>query len=253
MTTLAAQCYTVRDFMKTPADYIKTLTKIREIGYEAVQLSPMPPQVPIEDLSGTLKKLGLTVCATHASFERMRDDPQAVIAEHKAIGCQHTAIGGMPTAYRNREGYSRFAKEASPIARKFVEAGMTWSYHNHSFELQKFDGRTGLATLIAETDPKCVAFEVDTYWITHGGGDPAQWIRALKGRIPLVHFKDMVMGESGQLMAEVGEGNLNWPEILEACRDAGVKWYIVEQDTCQRDPFESLAISLKNLKAMGLK
>jgi hypothetical protein len=31
-----------------------------------------------------------------------------------------------------------------------------------------------------------------------------------------------------------------------------VVWYLVEQDVCRRDPFESLAISLRNLKAMGL-
>jgi sugar phosphate isomerase/epimerase len=56
-----------------------------------------------------------------------------------------------------------------------------------------------------------------------------------------------------QLMAEVGEGNLNWHGILKACKDADVKWYIVEQDTCQRDPFDSLAISLHNLQSMGLR
>jgi sugar phosphate isomerase/epimerase len=55
-----------------------------------------------------------------------------------------------------------------------------------------------------------------------------------------------------QLYAEIGEGNLDWPSILAAARDAGVKWYIIEQDICQRDPFESLAISLSNLNAMGL-
>jgi sugar phosphate isomerase/epimerase len=53
-------------------------------------------------------------------------------------------------------------------------------------------------------------------------------------------------------MAEVGVGNLNWPEILKACREAGVKWYLVEQDECYRDPFDSLETSLKNLREMGL-
>jgi sugar phosphate isomerase/epimerase len=53
-------------------------------------------------------------------------------------------------------------------------------------------------------------------------------------------------------MMEVGEGNLDWPAILDAAREAGTEWYLVEQDTCQRDPFESLAISFRNLKAMGL-
>jgi sugar phosphate isomerase/epimerase len=133
------------------------------------------------------------------------------------------------------------------------ERGLTFGYHNHSFELEKFDGRTGLEILYSESDPAAFTAEIDTYWIQHGGGDPAWWIRGVAGRSPLVHLKDMTMRGSQQLMAEVGEGNLNWPAILEACRAAGVLWYIVEQDTCQRDPFESLGISLRNLQAMGLR
>jgi sugar phosphate isomerase/epimerase len=61
------------------------------------------------------------------------------------------------------------------------------------------------------------------------------------------------MRGSEQLFAEVGEGNLEWPQILEACRDANIEWYLVEQDICQRDPFESLGISLRNLKRLGLE
>jgi sugar phosphate isomerase/epimerase len=94
--------------------------------------------------------------------------------------------------------------------------------------------------------------EIDTYWITHGGGDPAAWINNCKGRIPCVHLKDMgIKLDRTQFMAEVGEGNLNWPAILTACKDAGAEHLLVEQDICYRDPFESLAISLKNLKEMG--
>ena len=119
--------------------------------------------------------------------------------------------------------------------------------------MERFDGRTGLEILYDESDPDLLKSELDTYWIQHGGGDPAAWIRNLKGRIPTIHVKDMEMQGSTQLFAEVGEGNLNWSAILEASRDSGVEWYIVEQDTCQRDPFESLGISLKNLKAMGVE
>ena len=49
------------------------------------------------------------------------------------------------------------------------------------------------------------------------------------------------------------EGNLNWPAILKACQDLGIKYYIVEQDICQRDPFESLKISYENLKNAGVE
>jgi sugar phosphate isomerase/epimerase len=252
-TVLAAQLYTLRDFTKTPADIATTFKKVRDIGYRAVQCSALGPIDP-KELRKILDDTGLFCCATHIGFERMRDDMAGVIAEHKAINCPFTAIGSMPGNYRNGAGYHTFAKEASAVAKRLKEeGGLTWGYHNHSFELEKFDGRTGLEILYSESDPKYFTAEIDTYWITHGGGDPAQWIRSVKGRSPLVHFKDMVMKDGKQLMAEVGEGNLNWPAILAACKEAGVLWYIVEQDTCQRDPFESLAISLRNLKKWGLK
>ena len=131
-------------------------------------------------------------------------------------------------------------------------AGLTFSYHNHSFELERFNGRTGLEILYEDSDPKYFNSELDTYWIQHGGADPAAWIRQLKGRAHIVHLKDMAMDDRTQLFAEVGEGNLNWHAILDACKEADVEWYIVEQDTCQRDPFESLGISLRNLKEMGI-
>ena len=52
---------------------------------------------------------------------------------------------------------------------------------------------------------------------------------------------------------EVGEGSLDFPSIIEACKDAGVQWHIVEQDFCPGDPFESMATSYRNLRAMGLE
>jgi sugar phosphate isomerase/epimerase len=251
-SVLAAQLYTLRDFTKTPADIATTFKKVREIGYQAVQCSALGP-IPPADLRKILDDNGLFCCATHIGFERMRDDPDGVIAEHKTIGCPYTAVGSLPASYRNAEGYVKFAKEASAVAKRLKASGLTWGYHNHSFELEKFGARTGLEILYAESDPQYFTAEIDTYWIAHGGGDPAQWIRSVKGRSPLVHFKDMTIKDGKQIMAEVGEGNLNWPAILAACKEAGVIWYIVEQDTCQRDPFESLAISLRNLQKMGLK
>ena len=55
-----------------------------------------------------------------------------------------------------------------------------------------------------------------------------------------------------QKMCEIGSGNLNWPAILDACRKAAVKWYLVERDDGDMDPFDSLEVSLKNMRAMGL-
>jgi sugar phosphate isomerase/epimerase len=250
---IAAQMYTLRDFCKTPTDIAATMKKVKSIGYDAVQLSALGP-IDTKELKKILDGEGLRVCATHISFQQMRDEIEAVIEEHKMLDCKYPAIGSMPREYRNREGFSKFAKDATEVGKKLAAAGMVFGYHNHSFELTRFGDKTGLQILLDESDPKYVTAEIDTYWIQHGGGDPAWWIEYASGRIPLLHLKDMAVNDDmQQLMAEIGEGNLNWPAILDASRKAGVVWYIVEQDICQRDPFESLAISLRNMKAMGLQ
>ena len=100
-------------------------------------------------------------------------------------------------------------------------------------------------------DPALLDGQIDTYWVQFGGGSPAAWIRRLRGRAPTVHVKDMDVSEGQPVMAEVGEGNLDWPDVLAACREAGVEWLIVEQDECRRNPFESLAISRRNLRTLG--
>ena len=253
MSVIAAQLYTVREFMKTPADMAKSLKKVKDLGYDAVQLSGHGP-ISDEEMKKMVDDAGLIVCATHTSYQLMRDEPQKVIDQHKLWGCKHPAIGGLPGEYRNAEGFPKFAKEASEVAAKLAEAGMIFSYHNHSFELEKFGDRTGLQILYEDSDPKYFNSEIDTYWVQHGGGDSAAWIRSLKGRAYLVHFKDMAIKGREQRFAEIGEGNLNWPAILDACKEVGTEWYIVEQDrTYERDPFESLGISLRNMKAMGLE
>ena len=252
---LAAQLYTVRDFTKTIEGVTETLKKIRKIGYTAVQISAFGPVDPVA-VKDVLDSEGLTCCITHIGYDRLTGDLPAVIEQHRLWNCKHVAIGGVPAPFvgDGPEGLKRFAEIANHIGRKLHEAGLTFSYHNHSFEFARTGGKTIMEMIYEGTDPRYVKAELDTYWVQHGGGDPSAWIRKMKDRMPVVHLKDMVIqGRSDQVMAEVGEGNLNWPAILDACREANVEWYAVEQDICQRDPFECLATSYRNLRAMGLK
>jgi sugar phosphate isomerase/epimerase len=247
----AAQMYTLREFTKTPADIASTLKRVRKIGYESVQLSALGKIDPNE-LAKILKGEGLTCCATHVSPERMKSETQAVIEEHRLWDCTYTAIGGFFPKESTPQVWVDFIRDYNDIAKKFVGSGLAIGYHNHSHELVKLDGKTPMQLLLDKLDSS-VWMEIDTYWITHGGGDPAAWIAKVAGRIPCAHLKDMgINNNREQYMMEVGEGNLNWPTILKACKFAGVKWYIVEQDTCYRDPFDSLETSLKNLQNMGV-
>ncbi len=256
MTTiqkLAAQLYTVREFTQTRDDLRASLTKIRDIGYRAVQISGIG-DIPDADVKAMTDDLGLTICITHVRpAEALWNNLDAVIAQHHLWNCRHVGIGMMPQAYRNdgEAGYHRFAADASRIGERLAEAGLTFNYHNHSFEFERFGKRTGLDIIFEESDPRYLNAILDTYWIQHGGGDPMAWIRKMTQRMPAVHFKDMAIVNGEQAMAEVGEGNLNWPDILRACQEAGVEWYAVEQDICRRDPFDSLKISYENLTVLS--
>ena len=259
MTTsqIAAQMFTLREFTQTYDDFARSMAKVRAIGYEAAQISSIG-DFPHAAVKRVADDNGLTICNTHVDYDALINDIDGVIEQHRVWDCQHVAVGSMPLHYRDSEaGFLEFAEIANGIGEQLAAAGLSFSYHNHSFEFVRFGERTGLQLLFDETDPRYVQAELDTYWIQRGGGDSVAWIERLAGRQPVIHLKDMMMlpGDGprpDQAMAEVGEGNMNFVGILEACKRAGVQWYAVEQDICQRDPFESLAISYRNLRAMGL-
>lgn len=250
---IAAQLYTLRNFLKTPEDIATTLQKVKDIGYNAVQVSGIGP-IDNRALKEIADRVGLAICATHIGFADMQNGLDAVIEKHRLWECKYVGLGSIPGDYRgSAEGYRAFAEIASDISRKFKAAGLQFVYHNHAFEFAKLGGQTGMDILFNESDADAFGFELDVHWVQAGGADPVDWIHKVKGRMQVVHLKDFVVtGDSERRFAEVGEGNMNFSSILEACEATGVEWGAVEQDDCYgRDPFESLAISARNLKALG--
>ena len=254
-SVIGAQLYTIREHTQTLPDIEKSLQRIREIGYEAIQISAFG-QVNTRDVAKIVEDCGLTVAATHMGWPVFLEQIDYVIETHHLWNCRHTAIGslGRDKDYYSLDGLSRFIDELGPVTKKLSAAGLDFSYHNHSHELVRLEGKTWLERLYEQTNPDDLKAEIDVYWITAGGGDPAHWIRKIGRRQPLVHLKDMaVLADRTQRFTEVGEGNLNWPRLLEACRQVGVEWHLVEQDNCyESDPFDCLQTSLKNLRALGL-
>jgi len=250
---VGAQLYTVREHCKDLEGLRQSLRKIADIGYTAVQVSGVGPIEP-QAIADAAQETGLKIVATHSGWNRFLNDLDALIAEHKTFRCRHLAVGMLPKEYHSLEGLKRFEEEVIPVSERLAAEGMTFSYHNHSHEFVRYGGKTWLEMLYEDVASSHVKAELDTYWVQHGGGDPVQWICRCAGRQPVLHLKDMaVTEERQQRFAEVGEGNLNWNAILQAARESGVDWFMVEQDqTYGRDPFESLAISYRNLTALGL-
>jgi sugar phosphate isomerase/epimerase len=243
---IAAQLYTIRAQLHDPGRLGAVLGRLRAIGYRAVEVAGLGRKT-IEGFGAELKRADLVACAAHHPLERVAREPAAVAAQCREWGCRYVVIPALPEEYRSAEGFRRFAREAEGLARGLQPYGLQLAYHNHSFELQRWEGQTGLETLFTATGAETLQAELDTYWLQYGGASPAGWIRRLRGRVPLLHLKDMAVDRGNPLQVEVGEGNLDWMEILTASREAGTEWLIVEQDDSQRDPMDSLATSYRNL------
>ena len=106
-----------------------------------------------------------------------------------------------------------------------------------------------LEKLAQEIPADVMGFTLDTFWVQAGGGDPAQWVKNLAGRVPAIHLKDFSYGRK---MAVVGEGNINFDRVFAEAEGAGTKYMLVEQDDCNgEDPIECLRRSYEYLKACG--
>jgi sugar phosphate isomerase/epimerase len=247
LKNVGAQLYTLRDLLKTPADIAATLRKVRAIGYETVQISGLGPIEP-KELKKILDDCGLWGCTTHEPPADILNKTDRLIERLKILGAVTTAIPWIGEEYRSAEGYKRLALQANEAGRKLKAAGITLMYHNHGFEFQRYGDKLGLEILYDESDSELLQGEIDTYWVQFGGGNPAAWCRRLKGRMPLVHLKDMTVIAGQPTMAEIGQGNIDFKAVRDACDDGGVTWFMVEQDACRRPPLESMKISYDYIK-----
>lgn len=237
----AAQLYTLREQLKTPADIATSLKKVKKIGYDAVQVSGMGP-IDESDLVKILDDNGLSCCATHEPGDAIINDTAKVIDRLNKLNCKYTAYPHPSNAYfTNLQGVKKLAAQLDAAGAEMAKEGITLTYHNHSIEFQRVEGKTILQWLYDETATENLQGEIDTYWVQHGGGNPISWCKKLNGRLPLLHLKDYIVNEKSEpVFAEIGNGNLEWKSIIDAAEQAGCLWYIVEQDTCPADPFDSL-------------
>ena len=217
---IGAQLFTVREYCKTIEDFDKTCEKLHNIGYKMMQVSAVGP-TDGKLLKASADKHGLDVTVTHCRDPRYMADLDGVIEYHKDLDCKI--------------------------------AGLTFGYHNHAVEFKKFKGKRIMDIIIEEMQSDNFKLIFDVYWATYAGLDPAKFIREHQGSIACVHFKDYtIFGMNEIRMAPVGEGNVEWDNVIDACNEAGVQYAYVEQDHCYgEDPFECMARSYEFLTKKG--
>jgi len=242
---LALQLYTVRQSLAE--DFAGTLRRVRQVGYDAVELTGTGP-FGGRELGELLDELGLRVAGMHVGIETLRGDLTQAIELARVLQTQNIVCPFLPEELRRtRDDWVAAAHMLDEIGRRCREEGLRLSYHNHSFEFVRFDGQAALDLLFENCSAENVWSELDTYWVKHGGEDPVAYIERYAGRINILHCKDMA-ADAERSFTEVGRGILDWQAIDEAARRAGVEWYCVEQDVCPADPFESARISAEFMR-----
>ena len=248
---IGAQMYTVREFTKNLDDFALTLRKIADIGYRYVQVSGTCA-FEAEWLKAQLDKTGLQCVLTHTPGPRIVGETEKICAEHTTFGCDHIGLGWYAFDESKPEtNYENFLRAYLPAAEQMKKLGKYFMYHNHDQEFRKLDGRVLMEKLAEDMPAELMGFTLDTFWVQAGGGDPAQWLEKLAGRIPVIHLKDFAYGRK---MAPIGEGNINFERVFEKAEAGGTKFMLVEQDDCNgEDPFECLRRSYGYLRSCGLK
>ena len=248
---IGAQFYTIRNQCQTLDDFALSLKKVADIGYKTVQISGTCPY-EADWLKAQLDKNGLQCVLTHIPVPRLVGETDQVIADHHAFGCEHIGLGWYPfNEDKAEESYAHFMETFVPVAEKIRAGGRYFMYHNHDQEFKLAPGsKQIILETLADTIPADImGFTLDTYWVQAGGGDPAQWLANLAGRVPVIHLKDFAYGRK---MAVVGEGNINFDRVFCEAEKCGTKFMMVEQDDCNgEDPMECLRRSYEYLKACG--
>lgn len=229
--------------------YRETLCRLADMGYDFVQFSGAV--LSPEEIAAGSENAGLPVVLTHVPWQRIREEADALIAEHRVFGCRDIGLGAPPKEiYGSEDSALAFIGEIARRAEVFREKGARLCYHNHNAEFMKFGGRR-FFDMLTEGAP-ALSFIPDTYWLQMGGVSIFEYFERLSGRMPFVHLKDFKLDYMTPRFAALGDGNLDIPAIADKARACGAETFLVEQDdACDYpDPFEEVRKSAAFIKSL---
>lgn len=244
---IALQLYTLRDAMA--ADFEGTVRKVADIGYIGVETAgfgSLSPQQAMEIFT----RYGLYIAAAHIDLP-LGDKRQQVLDTMATLGAKYIVKAWLPEGeFETKDQIRRHCEtlnEANAVARA---AGYTLVYHNHWWEYTPHGDWVPAQVMLDYLEPT-VAFEIDTYWVKVGGGEPVQVIQQLGDRVPLLHIKDGPATSPQEPMLAAGEGAMSFRPIVEA-GEGSAEWMIVELDRCATDMMEAVTKSYHYLTSEGL-
>jgi sugar phosphate isomerase/epimerase len=233
-----------------------TLEKVRGFGIRNVELAGTYNLSP-EKFKDMLDANKLKPVSGHFPFDRYRDDAEGVARDAKTLGLRYAGCAWIPHEGDFDEKECRAAAAVfNKAGETLAKQGIKFFYHCHGYEFLPHGNGTFMDLLMKETDPKLVRFEMDVFWVRHPGQDPVKWLEKYPKRWELMHVKDMKKGVTGDFTGKsdvandvtLGTGQMNWPAILKAAKQSGVKYYFIEDES--PTAAEQIPQSMKFLKTV---
>ncbi|MDQ8705400.1 TIM barrel protein [Streptomyces sp. LHD-70] len=278
MPKIGVQMMMLKNKVEETGPY-EVLRRLQKSGFSAVEVSQiaMTPE-NVAEMRRAKDELGTDFGALSAGLgggpnDSLLEDFGKIVKDTKTLGSSRLRIGMMPfSAMASHEALLDFCRQAEEASARLADEDITLYYHNHHVEFAKRGGSTLLDIIRAEAPT--MRLEIDVHWVQRGGKDPVRTLEKYAGLVDLVHLKDYRIGEmdpaafealqNGDLAAfmqaftgvvefgEVGEGNLEWTEILDQSLVSGAEYLLIEQDQQYgRDPYDCLKTSRDNLVALG--
>lgn len=201
------------------------------------------PATFLSALEGT----GVSVSGCHMGIDYIEEDPAAAVAVAKQVGAQQVFAPYLEADQRptTADGYAELARRLDRLGQPFRDAGLTFGWHNHDFELVALpDGSIPLDVMFSAAPD--LAWEADLAWVIKGGADAMTYIERYGSRIAAVHVKDIAPeGENADEdgWADLGAGTVDWTALISACRALpGDVEFILEHDN-PKNPFQYAANS----------
>ena len=231
------QLYSVREAMLE--DPRNTLKQLANIGYKQLEsarsekgnyygLSP-------KEVKQVCNDLGLTMRSGHVHID---DEWQRSVDQAAEAGQEYLVCSSMPSEGQTIDNYKKVADIFSKAAEDCKKAGLQFGYHNHEYEFEKEKDKVLYDVLLENTDPELVKMEMDLGWVIVTGNDPVAYFKKYPGRFPLWHLKDMKKEEP--VSTEFGKGQINIKEMMQNAKNAGMKYFFVEQEEYTDNALKSL-------------
>jgi sugar phosphate isomerase/epimerase len=235
---IGLQLYSLRN--QFAADVPRTLDEIKSWGITNVELAGTYNLTPAQ-FKAQLDARGFNAVSGHFPFDRLRDDPEGVARDAQILGLKYVGCAWIPHDGPFDEKTCRAAIAVFNHAGEVLaKHGLKFFYHPHGYEFQPYENGTLFDLLMTGTDPKFVNFQMDVFWIVHPGQDPVKLLKKYGARWQLMHLKGMRDSTPTGLLTggtavtndvAVGTGKIDYVLIVKAAKKAGVKWFIIEDES----------------------